>query len=131
MGFTEIDFFKPKYFKAENFQDSPRDFTVRDVRDELVGPEKQLKCVVYVVEDDRGFPLNKTNFTAFAEGFGKNTDDWLGCRFRARQAIVPFNGKNVPAIRLHPVSVAKRSGPAPAPRDASDHDLIPEWEVEG
>jgi hypothetical protein len=118
------DFFKSRFFKAEDFADGPATFTTKAVREGLVGvgDEKSPKCIVDVVEEQKAFVLNLTNFNTLAEAFGEETDAWQGHRFRARRAMVLFQGKTVPAIRLRAVTNAVAKAPPPPDDDDDGSD---------
>jgi hypothetical protein len=127
------DIFKSSYYKAEDFADGPANFTIKAVREGLVGigEDKSRKCIVDVVEEDKSFVLNLTNFNALAEAFGEETDDWEAHKFRARRAMVQFQGKSVPAIRLRAVTNAVAKAPPPPPDDNDDGDDVEDAEYAG
>lgn len=58
------------------------------------------KLVLYFLEEDRPVVLNKTNTRRMIEGFGDDTDDWIGKRVQLYTEPVDFNGKVTDAIRL-------------------------------
>ena len=91
--------FHSKFFKAEDVV-KPLTVTIRSVEQELIGPEKQLKGVLYVNESDLGLVLNKTNSDTISESLGDETQDWLGHKIVLYRASAQFNGKKVLCIRV-------------------------------
>lgn len=65
-----------KHFKVKNVCED-MDLTLREVKAEGVGPDKETKPVAYFVEDPRGLVLNAGRYNALAEACGtRNTDKW-------------------------------------------------------
>ena len=79
--------------------DRPRE----DMRD--VGDDN--KPVLFFAGKNKGVVLNKTNATNIAFAYGDETDDWLGKEVILYEAMVDFQGRSVPAIRIR----------APQPKD--------------
>ncbi len=71
---------------------------------EEIGQDKESKPIIYFVGVQKGLVLNKTNGTAIAEIHGKATEDWVGKEVELFSRLVPFQGKDVPAIRVRAVA---------------------------
>jgi hypothetical protein len=65
-----------KHFKVSNVP-APMELTVKEVKGEGVGPDKELKPVAYFIEDQRGLVLNAGRYNALAAAAGtRDTDTW-------------------------------------------------------
>jgi hypothetical protein len=131
MGFSKKHFFKSSFYKASDLTGAPQTLTITSVGESLVGPEKQHRCIVYFDESDLGLVLNATNYDALASAFGDDTDAWTGKRIGLVRAIVAFQGKQVPAIRVRIPKTAQVVQAAPPQGGANDEDLEPEWDDTG
>lgn len=126
-------FFKSKFLNADaDLTGGPLTLTIRAVREDLIGPEKQLKALVDFDETEKALVLNATNFDVISEICGdENTDAWAGHRITLFRGSAVFGGKRVPAIRVRPSKPApatpKLNAPAP-PAEPTDDDLMPEWD---
>lgn len=92
------DAFPSKYLKASDLQG--RQVTVKmDRADyEVIGDDRKL--ILYFQGKDKGMVLNKTNANNISFIYGPNTDDWNGAEITLFEAMVDFQGKTVPAIRV-------------------------------
>jgi hypothetical protein len=112
--------FPSKYLKASDLQG--RNVTVKmgRVEQEKIGDD--MKLILYFQGKEKGVVLNKTNANNVAAIYGGETEDWYGKEITLVEAMVDFQGKSVPAIRMR----APQRKPAPAPRremaDANGHD---------
>ena len=70
MSFLD-ELYGSKYLRADDLPEG-KDIaaTIKNVADELIGPEKDRKGVVYFVGHDKGLILNKTNFVAIRAAHG-------------------------------------------------------------
>jgi hypothetical protein len=79
-----------------------------------VGPEKQMKAVIYFEEVERGLVVNKTNRVILQHLFGRYVDDMVGQKVALYATECQFQGKLVPCLRIrseHPaVSSMKIAG---------------------
>lgn len=114
MAFSKKDFFPSRFFKATEFAEALT-LTITEIKSELVGPEKALKCVVSFAEDDRGLPLNATNWSSLEESYGDNTDSWVGERIRLQRSKTQFGGKTVPCLRVKPLVDGNGNGGSTPP----------------
>ena len=58
------------------------------------------KPVLFFQGKDKGMVCNKTNANNIAAAYGDDTDDWAGQSIEIFEAMVDFQGKTVPAIRV-------------------------------
>lgn len=85
------------YFKASDFSEGPRTFTIVKVQPERVGRDDDKdKLVVYVKEDERGITLNKTRYTALVDIFeDEDVDKWVGGTIICVPSKTKFQGRIV------------------------------------
>jgi len=115
------DKFPSKYLKVEDLNGRPLILTVARVEDELVGPEKEDRNVVYFREIAKGLVLNRTNGESIADLAGsEDVDDWPKIRVQLYPSKTKFGGKTMPCIRVE----AARGEPAPAQIAASFVDEL-------
>lgn len=92
------DAFAKNYLRAEDFDTDGRVLIITSVEMETVGREQKL--VAYLKDEDKAFPLNKTNAESIAELYGDDTDDWSNCAILVRQEMTQFENKRVPCMRV-------------------------------
>jgi hypothetical protein len=73
-------------------------------------------------------PANKTNSNRLKMMFGPETDKWIGKRVTLYPDMVPFQGKDVAAVRVRllqqePAPGARKASAEIAPADAFDEDF--------
>lgn len=90
--------FPSKYLKASDLQG--RNVTVKmgRVEQEKIGDD--MKLILYFQGKEKGVVLNKTNANNIASIYGGETEDWYGKEITLVEAMVDFQGKSVPAIRM-------------------------------
>lgn len=122
MGFNVNNVFTSNYIKASDLQGREHQVTIANVAMEKVGTDQRL--VVYFVGHSKGLLLNKTNANNIDFMYGPDTDRWLGKPVTLFQAMVDFQGKTVPAVRVKPAQQAQGPAsnvqaplPAPPPAD--------------
>jgi hypothetical protein len=104
------DAFPSQYLKASDLQGRNVTIKMGRVEEEKIGNDK--KMVLYFQGKDRGVVLNKTNANNIASIYGGETEDWYGQEIVLYEAMVDYQGKSVPAIRMR----APQRKAAPAPR---------------
>jgi arabinogalactan endo-1,4-beta-galactosidase len=110
------DQFPSDYLRAVDLDNKEITVTMTDVRMEQIGEDN--KPVLYFQGKEKGMVLNKTNAASIANLYGDDTTDWTGEAITLFSAMVSFQGKTVPAIRVKPPSrkaAAKKPAAAPAP----------------
>ncbi len=105
------DIYRSRWLKATDISGDDLIVTIKDVTDEQVGPEKELKLVLGFVEIDKQLILNKTNAKTLSDLHGKNPNEWIGKRIALYSTEVDFAGKTTLAIRIR---LRQPGAPVPA-----------------
>lgn len=103
--------FPSNYLKASDLQGRNVTIKIDRVETEKIGTDTKL--VLYFQGKDKGMVLNKTNANNIAHIYGEETEDWRGCEIVLFEAMVDYQGKTVPAIR---VKAPQRKPQQQAPR---------------
>ena len=90
---------------------------------EVLGDNKKL--ILYFEGKDRGLVLNKTNANNIANAYGDDTDDWIGKQIVLFEAMVDFQGRTVPAIRVRMPQIKDKPKQAVRPASADMQDRRP------
>ena len=90
--------FPSEYLKASDLQGHAVPVKMSHVT--MVDLNGEPKPVLHFQGKERGMILNKTNANKITEMFGDDTDDWEGGEVILYEAMVDFQGKTVPAIRI-------------------------------
>jgi arabinogalactan endo-1,4-beta-galactosidase len=104
--------FPSNYLKATDLQGRQVLVRMDRVEYEMIGNDKKL--ILYFEGKEKGMVLNKTNANNIAHIYGEDTTEWRGAEIVLFEAMVDFQGKTVPAIRVRPPQ--KKAAPAPAQR---------------
>ncbi len=64
--------YKTRWLKSDDLPDEDLVLTIRDVIDEEVGDEKEIKFILIFSEIQKQLILNKTNARILSDRFGKN-----------------------------------------------------------
>jgi hypothetical protein len=99
--------FPSKYLKASDLQGRQVNVTMNRAAYEVIGDDRKL--ILYFQGKEKGMVLNKTNANNIAALYGQDTDDWQGQDVVLFEAMVDFQGKTVPAIRVRGPSRNKPS----------------------
>ena len=128
---TMNELFPSNYLKAADLDNKTFKVKIDKVVFEEIGQNKEKKPIIYFVGVTKGLVLNKTNGTAIADMHGQATEDWGGKEVELFSRLVPFQGVDVPAIRVRAVAVAATAeavfaqtavveAPATTPADPND-----------
>lgn len=90
--------FPSDYLKAADLQNRQVKVKIDRVEIKEIGGEP--KPILYFIGKDKGMVLNKTNAANIATAYGDDTDDWQDAEIVLFEAMVDFQGKTVPAIRV-------------------------------
>lgn len=122
--------FPSKYLKAADLKGSRVNVKIDRIECETVGDDS--KVILYFQGKEKGLVLNVTNKNMVVDLYGPETDDWSGQPITLYEAMVQYQSKMVPAIRI---AGPPRASARPAaqvthaqgdPRsDADMHDEIP------
>jgi hypothetical protein len=78
------------------------------------------KPILFFVGKEKGLVLNKTNANNIALAYGDDTDDWNGKEIVLFEAMVDFQGKTVPSIRVRAPTAKDRTTAAQAPTQQAE-----------
>ena len=92
------DAYPSNYLKASDLQGRSTVVTIDRCEIEDIGDER--KPILYFVGKKKGMVLNKTNANNVAVLYGDDTDDWMNQQVELFEAMVEFQGKTVPALRI-------------------------------
>jgi len=103
-----------RYLRAADYENGQAwPLTIERVEREQVVDGEGEKPVLYFVGAEKGLVLNQVNGGMLADLFGDDMSQWPGKSVILRRETTLFNGKRVPAMRLHPLPAAPLA-PAPA-----------------
>jgi hypothetical protein len=107
--------FPSEYLKASDLQGRQVRVPMSHVEMKDIGGDH--KPILFFVGHEKGMVLNKTNANNIAVAYGDDTDDWTDKEIILFEAMVDFQGKTVPAIRVRaPNARDKVNGKKPAAR---------------
>ena len=113
--------FPSNYLKAADLQGRQVKVKIDRVEMEEIGGEP--KPILYFVGKEKGVVMNKTNANNIASAYGDDTDDWQDAEIILYEAMVDFQGKSVPAIRIRvPPRAPARARRDDAPPRSRDED---------
>lgn len=93
--------FPSNYIKASDLDGRSVTVTIRDVKVEQIGRDRDSKPVVYFEGKQKGLVLNKTNARKIATLTGSmDTDDWQGHKIAIFPSETEFSGETVECIRV-------------------------------
>jgi len=115
------DYFPSPFLKGTDFDEGEtRRLTIKYVKEEAVGRQKELKAVAYFCEEEKGWVLNKTNWKTIEKAYG-DTDNWTGKPIELFGAMVEYGGDIQPGIRVRiPKPVKEKAPSSPQVRVAAD-----------
>lgn len=111
--------FPSKYLKAADLQG--RNVTVKMGRVEQEDINGDKKLILYFQGKERGVVLNKTNANNIASLYGGETEDWYGKEITLVEAMVDYQGKSVPAIRMR-APPRRQAAPQRQMAETNGHD---------
>ncbi len=103
---TVSEAFPSNYLKAADLNNRTVKVAINKVVFEEIGQNKESKPIVYFDKVQKGLVLNKTNAVEIAATHGDQMEDWTGKEIELFSQMVPFQGQNVPAIRVRAVAEA-------------------------
>lgn len=109
--------FPSKYLKAADLQGRECRVTIDHCQEEQVGRDaSDQQPVLYFVGKEKGLVLNKTNAGNIADHYGDEMTDWTGYDIILFQAMVDYQGRTVPAIRVKVPRINEPAARKTAPR---------------
>lgn len=88
-----------KYLKAADISDAVQ-VVISNIMIDEVGDDR--KPIIFFNGFDKGMVLNKTNSGNISGLYGYETDNWMGKTMILQTAMVDFQGRSTPALRLYP-----------------------------
>ncbi len=113
------ELFPSRFLKAADLKGRTVKVKIKKVEVEEIGQDKDKKPVIYFDGVERGLVMNKTNGVAIAEIHGDATGEWTGKEIEIFSMMVPFQGQNVPAIRVR-AAPEEPAPPRPKREDFND-----------
>jgi hypothetical protein len=123
---TRNEAFPSRFFKAADILRDGLAVTIAKVEQEKVGPDQELKWVLYFKGQDKQLVLNGTNWDLIAAALNEaDSDNWLGKTIALYPTQTPFGKKTVDCIRVRRHRPAAQAMPAVSPKTApgADNDL--------
>ena len=87
-----------KFMRADEWVGKRERVTITAVDD--VEFEQGLKPVLTFADHDKKLVINATNFDLLMDGFGNNTNKWVGRDVMLEGVKVKFKGRSVDSIRV-------------------------------
>ncbi len=115
---TISDAFPSPFLKAGDLNNRTIKLKIDRVAFEDIGQNKDSKPVLYFSGVKKAMVLNKTNATTIGAVHGQEFEGWTGKEIELFEAMVPFQGQNVAAIRVR----AAPEEPAPPRPKRDDFD---------
>lgn len=118
--------FPSKYIKASDLKGQQVTVKMERIEHETIGDDN--KVVLYFQGKEKGLVLNVTNKNMIVDTYGPETDEWIAQPVILYEAMVQYQSKMVPAIRIKAPPRAMQRPAKPAkqsqsdPRDDSDMD---------
>ena len=97
---TVSEAFPSNYLKAADLNNRTVKVTIDKVIFEEIGQNRDKKPVVLFEKVKKGMVLNKTNAKRIGKMYGEQMDNWSGKEIELYSELVPFQGEDVPSIRV-------------------------------
>ncbi len=108
---TVSEAFPSRYLKAGDLKNKTVKVAIKEITFEEIGQERDKKPVMFFEKVEKGLVLNKTNAIEIGATHGEQMDGWVGKEIELFSQMVPFQGQNVPAIRVRAVAPAAEADP--------------------
>jgi hypothetical protein len=104
-----------RFFRAEDLTQEKM-LRIKSATEELIGPNRQKKLVVWFTNHPKGLVLNRTNNRTMRGAYGDNTAGWVGKLIVLFRTKTDFEGELVDALRarIPPPKQAKASQAPPS-----------------
>jgi hypothetical protein len=122
---TRSEAFPSRFFKAAGVPAHGLPLKIAKVEQEKVGPDQQLKWVLYFKGEDTQLVLNGTNWDLIAAALREeDSDSWIGKTIELFSTQTQFGSRTVDCIRVRRHRPAQPPK-APPPSDEGPDDDIP------
>jgi hypothetical protein len=120
---TRNEAFPSRFFKAADISGDGLSSKIAKVEQEKVGPDQELKWVVYFKGQDKQLILNGTNWDLIAAALREeDSDNWIGKTIELFPTQTQFGKKMVDCIRVRRHRPAAQGASARPANDAADID---------
>jgi hypothetical protein len=108
-----------RFFRAEDLTEN-KVLRIKSVTEEPIGPNRQMKLVVWFTNHPKGVVLNRTNNRTIRGAYGDDTAGWIGKLIELFRAKAELNGEPVDALRVRiPPPKQPRASQAPPSQQAA------------
>src|SRR6516225_7472933 len=121
---TKNEAFPSRFFKAADITEEGLPLKIAKVEQEKVGPDQELKWVLYFKGHDKQLVLNGTNWDLIAAALREeNSDNWVGKIIELFPTQTQFGSKMVDCIRVRRFRTpAAQAAPTRPPKAAPTTD---------
>jgi hypothetical protein len=120
---TRNEAFPSRFFKAADITEEGLPLKIAKVEQEKVGPDQELKWVLYFKGHDKQLVLNGTNWDLIAAALREeDSDNWIGKTIELYPTQTQFGKKMVDCIRVRRYRPAAQAGSARPAKAAPDVD---------
>ena len=120
---TRNEAFPSRFFKAADITEEGLPLKIAKVEQEKVGPDQELKWVLYFKGHDKQLVLNGTNWDLIAAALREeDSDNWIGKTIELYPTQTQFGKKMVDCIRVRRHRPAAQGASARPANDAADID---------
>lgn len=107
---------KSSFLKGDDVSEDSVIYQIKDVNEESMHGDAEMKLVLYFVERERGMVLNKTNVVRLVKLFGEDGNAWIGKTVRIKTEYVDFPiGTVTRVLRIDPQPVPQPPADAQPP----------------
>ena len=123
---TKREAFPSRFFKAADILDNGLPLKIAKVEREKVGPDQELKWVVYFKGQERQLVPNGTNWDLIAAALNEeDSDNWGGKTIELFSTQTQFGSKMVDCIRVRRFRPPPARPTKPVPPTNDSDDAIP------
>lgn len=123
---TKNEAFPSRFYKAAEIPGHGLPLKIAKLEQEKVGPDQELKWVMFFKGQDKQLILNGTNWDLIATALGEeDSDNWVGKTIELFPTQTQFGNKMVDCIRARRHRPAAQPPKAPPPTDEGPDDDIP------
>ena len=120
---TRNEAFPSRLFKAADITEEGLPLKIAKVEQEKVGPDQELKWVLYFKGHDKQLVLNGTNWDLIAAALREeDSDNWIGKTIELYPTQTQFGKKMVDCIRVRRYRLAAQAASARHAKAAPDVD---------
>jgi hypothetical protein len=123
---TKSEAFPSRFYKAAEIPGHGLPLKIAKLEQEKVGPDQELKWVMFFKGQDKQLILNGTNWDLIATALREeDSDNWVGKTIELFPTQTQFGNKMVDCIRARRHRPAAQPPKGPPPTDEGPDDDIP------